>query len=300
MKDNVIYFTDYRNSDFKPRRRRLTEDEILDIKEIGNNFRYSIFDRFWTLLIGLEDFNYGIRSYNEEIDYFDVNTILSNMEKAKIWLVSLITNVFKEKGISLDKDMYASAVAIALVSGNKVANQLKDAINEESYLAFDGDKQLELDIPDVYITDKFKVISRNVKEHLSKDVVEVTSLAELYRKKREKETSDLHTIYVLKLENYFLKPVLEYDWSDISTRKDAMEIQDSVFAYNEIKKNIDNIFRLIYTFRVAEVIQSQQENLKKDPVTSVKLVSITDDGKLLVGADINWRLTYENSNRGRR
>lgn len=300
MKDNVIYFQDYWNQNFQPRKKSLTEGEIMDIKEIRNNFHYSFYDRFWTRLIGLENFNYAVKNYDEEIDYFDVDDILSFWGKAKIWLTTVLTNGFKEKGISLDRDMYASAISIALVSGERVASALEDAINVGSFLAFDGDKQIQLDIPNVYITDHFQVISGNKKARMDKNVVEVNSLADLYRMKREKEKNGSTTLYVLKLENYFLKPVSEYDWADLSTRKDATSVQNNIWAYNEIKKNIDNIFKLIYTFKVAEVIHNKQDNSKKDPVTSVQLVSITDDGKLLVGADINWRITYENSNRGRR
>ena len=79
---------------------------------------------------------------------------------------------------------------------------------------------------------------------------------------------------------------------EIEKYPDLKLTEEDLIIYSNIQKEIDNIFKLVYTFTLADILNDIEKNFKKNPTTEIKLINI-EDGKLKINAYINWRITYE-------
>ena len=284
MNNNILNFE-------KEKKERETQHLIKDateikniIKELNTYYHKSIFDKALINLIGLDRFNYDRTANYYNYDYLTLEQILKYYKNIKITYIC--TEFLKRRNI-LNNNIFSSIIYAAIISSFNIQSKLKKIIQNKESLANDGDIYLELDISDIYISDNFDIINKP-----SNNTIEVSSLGELLRKKRRKTRDGDNNKYILSLDKLILQFPDRFNDIEIEKYPDLKLTEEDLIIYSNIQKEIDNIFKLVYTFTLADILNDIEKNFKKNPTTEIKLINI-EDGKLKINAYINWRITYE-------
>lgn len=254
------------------------------IKELNTYYHKSLFDKALIKLIGLDRFNYDRTANYYDTDYLTLEQILKYYNNIKITYIC--TDFLKRRNI-LNNNIFSSIIYVAIISSFNIQSKLKRIIQNRELLATDGDIYLEIDISDIYISDNFDIINKP-----SNNSIEVSSLGELLRKKRRKSYDDDNNKYILRLDKLILQFPDKLNDIDIEKYPDLKLTEEDLIIYSNIQREIDSIFKLVYTFTLADILNDIEKNFKKNPTTEIKLVNI-EDGKLKIKAYINWRITYE-------
>lgn len=262
----------------------LKSDEYKNALELNKIGKINVLDEIVMDLIDFNDYIEQIGSYENFDDYiyWPYDKLNNTKQSIGMHAAKFLTEKLHKRNQLTDK-IYLTVLYIAFKTSNMYASLVTRYIRKTELI--DGINEIEIDIPNCYITENLEVI--NTRNLENKRIKEVSSLIELIQKENPKEPG---TITVIKLSNIRVKEIKEnFTLEEIERFKIAKEV---IKEHNNIKEIIDDLLRVVYTY---ELTQNLKELL---PESNIGLVAFTDSEKIKVKINFDKEL-YSKKHPGR-